>query len=66
MYREEVCMKCGRKLTYDEIGLHKKLINRGSTEFMCISCLGEKFGATEQDLRHMIDYFKKSGCTLFC
>lgn len=59
------CMKCGRQLTYDEVALHRKLINRGSTEFMCISCLSEYFKANEDMLRERIEYFKKTGCTLF-
>lgn len=34
---DHYCMKCGRQLTYDEVALHRKLINRGSEEFMCIT-----------------------------
>lgn len=59
------CMKCGRQLAYDEVALHRKLINRGSIEFMCITCLGEYFKVSEDVLREKIQYFKKTGCTLF-
>lgn len=59
------CKKCGRKLTFDEIGLHKKMINRGATEFLCITCLGEYFGVSEEHLRERIDHFRKEGCLLF-
>lgn len=62
---DHLCMKCGRQLTYDEVALHRKLINRGSTEFMCITCLGEYFKVNEDVLRERIAYFKKTGCTLF-
>ena len=30
------CKQCGRILTKDEIGLHKKLYNRGATSYFCI------------------------------
>lgn len=62
---DHCCMKCGRQLTYDEVALHRKLINRGSTEFMCITCLGEYLKADEDTLRERIRYFKETGCTLF-
>ena len=28
-------MKCGKTLTNDEIGIHKKMINRGARQFLC-------------------------------
>lgn len=62
---DHCCMKCGRPLSYDEVALHRKLINRGSTEFMCITCLGEYFKVSEDTLRERIKYFKETGCTLF-
>ena len=60
-----VCMKCGRELTSTEIALHRKLVNRGAAEFMCISCLAEHFKVSEEALREKAEYFKRSGCTLF-
>ena len=61
----EVCKKCGKELTWDEIGLHKKLVNRGSTEFWCITCLGEYYSISEEALRKKIEIFKEQGCPLF-
>ena len=62
---EETCVICQKKLERDEIALHKKLVNRGATEFMCISCLGRHFNVSEERLREKIVHFKESGCTLF-
>ena len=59
------CKQCGRELTADEIGLHKKMINRGSTEFMCISCLAVFFHCEESLLREKIEQFRSQGCMLF-
>lgn len=59
------CMKCLRPLTYDEVALHRKMVNRGAREFMCITCLADYFKVSEDALRERIDYFKKTGCTLF-
>ncbi len=59
------CMKCGRTLTYDEIGIHKKMINRGAEEFFCLTCLAESTGSTEERLRERIEHFRKQGCLLF-
>ena len=59
------CKKCGKELSGNDIGLTKKLINRGSTEFLCIDCIAEKFDCTKELLEENIRQFKESGCTLF-
>lgn len=59
------CKKCGRELTYDEIGIHKKMINRGATEFFCLTCLAKEIGSTEDNLRERIEHFRRTGCMLF-
>lgn len=59
------CKKCGKELSGNDIGLTKKLINRGSTEFLCINCIAEKFDCTKELLEEKIKQFKESGCTLF-
>lgn len=59
------CIKCGKKLTFDEIGLHKKMVNRGATEYMCITCISQHFKISEENLRDKIEYFRRTGCTLF-
>lgn len=59
------CKKCGRELNGNDIGLTKKLINRGSTEFLCINCIAEKFDCSKELLEEKIKQFKAVGCTLF-
>ncbi len=59
------CKSCEKDLTGNEIGLTKKLINRGSTEFYCINCLAQKFNCDVPLLEKKIEQFKKQGCTLF-
>ena len=60
-----LCMNCGAKLTRDDIGLHKKIVNRGATAFLCKKCLGEKFRMTEEDCDTLIAHFKEAGCSMF-
>ena len=59
------CTQCGKELTRDEIGLHKKLVNRGATEHCCIECLSAHFHVSIELLREKIEQFRKDGCTLF-
>ena len=60
------CVNCERDLTTNEIGLHKRLINKGATsDFMCISCLAKYFGCTEELLREKIAHYRNQGCVLF-
>ncbi|MDE6674204.1 MAG: hypothetical protein K2K19_05240 [Acetatifactor sp.] len=65
MDKQEKCRECGRLLTRDEIGLHKKLFNRAAASFLCISCSAEYFGVTTGLLEEKIRQFKEMGCTLF-
>lgn len=60
-----LCMKCGKPLEADEIAVHKKLVNRGATEFLCIRCLAEHFCCTREMIEERIEHFKKTGCALF-
>ncbi len=59
------CIRCGKTLTYNEIGAHKKFVNRGSREFLCKMCLADKFDVAPEDIDRKIEQFKRQGCTLF-
>ena len=59
------CMQCHRALQSVEIALTKKLINRGATRFLCLNCLGKKFGVSEETLLQKAKEFREMGCTLF-
>lgn len=59
------CIKCGKELTYNDIGAHKKFINRGCTEFMCKKCLAEELQISQEVIDKKIEDFKRQGCTLF-
>jgi len=61
----ERCERCGRVLTADETGLHKKLFNRAADSFFCIDCCAAYFGVTRELLEEKIRQFKDMGCTLF-
>lgn len=61
----EKCKKCGKLLYCDEIGLYKKLINRGATEFLCKKCLSEELNISVEKFDEMIARWKKQGCSLF-
>jgi hypothetical protein len=60
------CVICGADLTPDDIGASRKLINRGmDKDFLCISCLAEKYGVTVERILEKIEYWRESGCMLF-
>ncbi|QTE71473.1 hypothetical protein JRC49_01215 [Clostridiales bacterium FE2011] len=65
MADQDRCVRCGVLLTKDETALTRKLINRGATEFFCLSCLAAHFQLSEDILRKKIEEFKAMGCTLF-
>lgn len=59
------CIKCGKELTKDEMGLHKKLFNRAVESFMCIDCCAAYLNVQQKILKTKINEFKAMGCTLF-
>lgn len=59
------CTQCRRTLQRVEIALTKKLINRGATSFLCLTCLAQKFQVTEDVLLQKAEEFREMGCTLF-
>lgn len=59
------CIKCGKELCNDDIGLHKRLINRGDTEYICKHCLAAYFEVPVELLDKKIERFKRDGCVLF-
>ena len=59
------CEECGKALTFNEIGAYKKFVNRGSTSFLCRTCLAAKLNLTVEDIDRKIEQFKAQGCTLF-
>ncbi|MBQ6175323.1 MAG: hypothetical protein IKS31_10585 [Clostridia bacterium] len=60
------CAACGRgPLTRDEIGLTKKLINRGAEACYCLDCLAARFRVGREALAQMAEAFRDAGCTLF-
>lgn len=59
------CRQCGRLLTDDEIAMHKRMINRGATSHLCLTCLAEFYQCSEDLLREKMEYFRRIGCMLF-
>lgn len=59
------CKQCGAPVNADEIGLTKKLINRGAQEYLCKNCLAAFFGCTTARLDEKIEQFRHDGCVLF-
>jgi uncharacterized protein YlaI len=60
-----ICAFCGKKLTLDEVGLSRKLINRAATEFFCLACLSARFKTDEKTLLDMIERYRAAGCSMF-
>lgn len=62
----KTCYVCGKTpLSKDEVGLTKKLIDRKSQIFYCISCLADYLEVTPEELLAKVEEFKEEGCTLF-
>ena len=60
-----LCKVCGAEVSADGVGLNRKIINRGVTEYMCVRCLAAYFHTTEESLLGFADRMRASGCVLF-
>lgn len=59
------CASCGKALTNDEIGITKKLINRGTDTYYCVACLAKMYKVDEKLIYDKIEHFRRQGCILF-
>ena len=55
------CDACGDRLSRDEAALNRKLNGLETEVYLCLTCMAEEFGVTEQELRNKIEDFKESG-----
>ena len=59
------CMSCGRELTPDDKGLHRKLHGKFGTGFMCIDCNAAHYNVTRRLLEQKIKQWREMGYGLF-
>ena len=60
------CHICGKRdLSFNEVGLCKKLLGRNIKSFFCADCLAEYLEVTTEELLAKVDEFKTQGCALF-
>jgi len=59
------CVKCNRPVSHDEIGLYKRIFNRGAETFWGIHCISETLDCPVPKLEKKIAEFRDMGCTLF-
>ncbi|MDO4293651.1 MAG: hypothetical protein Q4C65_10545 [Eubacteriales bacterium] len=58
-------MDCKKELTRLDQNAYRKFVNRGSTSFLCKTCLAKKLGVEEALLDRKIEDFRRQGCSLF-
>ena len=59
------CSQCDKRLTKDEVGLYRKLVDDDAESPLCLRCVAEWFGCDVEDLLDKIEEFKDEGCVLF-
>jgi len=63
---EKSCYICGKKkLSKDEVGITRKLIDKNTKYFYCYNCLAEYLEVDIDFLLIKVKEFKEEGCTLF-
>ncbi len=66
MKNNRSCFACGKEnLSKDEIGLNKKLIHPQVERMICLTCIAEYFETAEDEMKDMVEEFKRQGCELF-
>lgn len=65
MQKRVNCFVCEKEISFNEVGLNKKLIGENLKKFHCIQCLADYLEISVEDLEERITEFKDSGCILF-
>lgn len=67
MSENNTCSICGRKLTKDEAGLNRKILDADAKRgiWRCLTCMAEYLECEEFELNEKIAEFKHQGCKLF-
>ena len=65
MRKKVNCCICGKGLTKDEKALSQKILDADENGMMCLPCMADDIGCSEDDLHIKIQEFKEQGCTLF-
>lgn len=66
MANNKTCRECGAPLGSDDMAIYRKLVNRGAQDFLCISCLANRFQCPREEIEKRIRWYRESGeCTLF-
>lgn len=66
MANYKTCRTCGAPLHDDDIAIYRKLVYRGTEDFLCIQCLADYFKCPKEEIEKRIRYYRESGvCTLF-
>ena len=59
------CLRCGRELNMDDVGLSRKMIHRAVTQCFCVECLAGHFEVPAEKLYAQIERYRAAGCSLF-
>lgn len=58
------CMKCRKRTDAVDRGMYRRFVHREAAEYLCLSCLAEKFKVSEESLRERAETLKED-CALF-
>jgi hypothetical protein len=59
------CCVCAGDISKTAIGLNKKLLDRNTNKYMCVSCLADYLDVSQDELLDLVEEFKNQGCALF-
>lgn len=63
--KAKLCYYCSKQVDKDVVALNKKLLGHYTKRVLCLTCLAEYIGCTEEVLLNRIKELKEIGCTLF-
>lgn len=61
----DICQKCEKKLTTNEIGISLRLLGRDGRRLLCRECLAADLKIDPILIDRKIEQFRQQGCPLF-